>query len=89
MKDCITLSSREGSSTNLVKMKRTDGGESRTYLVKFSSPIINTGYTEDMKKFIDPGGGPMITEGCYLEEADATVRSITYIDGYGWIVTFY
>lgn len=89
MKDCITLSSREGSSTNLIKMKRTDGGESKTYLVKFSSSIINTGYTEDMKKFIDPSGGPMIVEGCYLREADATVRSITYIDGHGWVITFY
>lgn len=89
MKDCITLSSREGSPTELIKMRKTNGGESKTYLVKFSSSIINTGYTEDMKKFIDPSGGPMIVEGCYLREADATVRSITYIDGHGWVITFY
>ena len=43
---------------------------------------------EDNKKFIDPSGGPMIIEGCKLEEADATVRFIDFVIGTGYLITF-
>lgn len=37
---------------------------------------------------IDPSGGPMIVEGSLLEEANAVVKSIDFIVGYGYTVTF-
>ena len=43
---------------------------------------------EGGKKFIDPSGGPMIIVGYKLEEADAVVKSIDFVNGYGWTITF-
>ena len=88
MEDIIKLHSRGGANTYLRKMKRLNGEESKTYVIKTDMPTIRLGYVEDKRKFIDLSGGPMIVEGSLLEEANAVVKSIDFVVGYGHIITF-
>lgn len=69
-------------------MKKPNGEESKTYVLKVSSPQVRVGTTETKKKFIDPSGGPMIVEGEYLEEAETVVKAIDFTIGYGYTITF-
>ena len=70
------------------RLKKLDGSESKTYVLKVSTPYLRSGEVEGGKKFIDPSGGPMIVVGDYLEEAEAVVKSIDFIAGYGYTITF-
>ena len=88
MEDIIKLHSRGGANNYLKKMKRLNGEESKTYVIKTDIPTIRLGYVEDKRKFIDLSGGPMIVEGSLLEEANAVVKSIDFVVGYGHIITF-
>ena len=88
MGDIIKLHSRGGANNYLKKMKRLNGEESKTYVIKTDIPTLRAGYVEDKRKFIDPSGGPMIVEGLLLEEANAVVKSIDFVVGYGHIITF-
>ena len=88
MDDIIKLHSRGNVNNYLKKMKRLNGEESKTYAIKTDIPIIRAGYVEEKRKFIDPSGGPMIVVGCELEEAKAVIKSIDFIEGYGWTITF-
>ena len=88
MEDIIKLCSRGGANNYLKKMKRLNGEESKTYVIKTDMPTIRLGYVEDKRKFIDLSGGPMIVEGLLLEEANAVVKSIDFIVGYGYTITF-
>lgn len=88
MEDIIKLHSRGGANNYLKKMKRLNGEESKTYVIKTDIPTLRAGYVEDKRKFIDPSGGPMIVEGSLLEEASAVVKSIDFVVGYGHIITF-
>lgn len=88
MENIIRLHSRGGSNNYLKKMRRPDGKESKTYVIKTDTPTLRMGYVEDKRRFIDPSGGPMIVEGSLLEEANAVVKSIDFVVGYGHIVTF-
>ena len=88
MEDIIKLYSRGGANNYLKKMKRLNGEESKTYVIKTDMPTIRLGYVEDKRKFIDLSGGPMIVEGLLLEEANAVVKSIDFVVGYGHIITF-
>ena len=88
MEDIIKLHSRGGANNYLKKMKRLNGEESKTYVIKTDMPTIRLGYVEDKRKFIDLSGGPMIVEGLLLEEANAVVKSIDFVVGYGHIITF-
>ena len=88
MEDIIKLHSRGGANNYLKKMKRLNGEESKTYVIKTDMPNIRLGYVEDKRKFIDPSGGPMIVEGSLLEEANAVVKSTDFVVGYGHIITF-
>lgn len=88
MKDLIKLKSRGHEENYLKKLKKLDGSESKTYVLKVSTPYIRGGEVEGGKKFIDPSGGPMIVVGGYLEEAEAVVKSIDFIAGYGYTITF-
>lgn len=88
MEDIIKLHSRGDINNYLKKMKRLNGEESKTYVIKTDIPILKTGYVEETRKFIDISEGPMIVEGLLLEEANAVVKSIDFIVGYGYTITF-
>lgn len=88
MNDIIELNTRGEEHNFLKKLIKPDGGESKTYILKVSNPCIRVGYTTDKRQFIDPSGGPVITEGESLEEADAVVSSINHVMGYGYTITF-
>ena len=88
MKDLIKLKSRGYEENYLKRLKKLDGSESKTYVLKVSTPYLRGGEVEGGKKFIDPSGGPMIVVGDYLEEAEAVVKSIDFTVGYGYTVTF-
>ena len=88
MENIIKLHSRGNVNNYLKKMKKLNGEESKTYVIKTDIPTLRAGYVEDKRKFIDPSGGPMIVEGSLLEEANAVVKSIDFVVGYGHIITF-
>ena len=88
MKDLIKLKSRGYEENYLKGLKKSDGSESKTYVLKVSTPYLRGGELEGGKKFIDPSGGPMIVVGSYLEEAEAVVKSIDFTIGYGYTITF-
>ena len=88
MKDLIELKSRGEEHNYLRKLKKADGSESMTYLLKTSTYMIRSGNMPNGKLFIDPAGGPMIIVGSYLEEAEAVVKSIDYVMGQGYAITF-
>ena len=88
MKDLIKLNSRDKSENYLKKMPKPDGSESKTYVLKTDIPTLRVGEVQGGNKFIDPSGGPMIVVGCELKEAKAVVKSIDFVEGYGWTITF-
>lgn len=91
MEKIIKLNSRGSANNYLKKMPKLDGSESKTYVLKTDTPSLRVGEvggTCYIHKFIDPSGGPMIVEGSLLEEANAVVKSIDFIAGYGYTVTF-
>ena len=88
MEDIIKLRSRYGTRNYLKKMPKSDGSESKTYVLKTDAPSLRVGNVSDGNKFIDPSGGPMIVVGYELEEAKAVVKSIDFVKGYGYTITF-
>ena len=88
MKDLIKLKSRGYEKNYLKKLKRPDDSESNTYVLKTDIPTLRVGEVQGGNKFIDPSGGPMIVVGYELEEAKAVVKSIDFVNGYGWTITF-
>ena len=88
MKDLIKLKSRGYEKNYLKKLKRPDDSESNTYVLKTDIPTLRVGEVQGGNKFIDPSGGPMIVVGYKLEEAKAVVKSIDFVEGYGWTITF-
>ena len=88
MEDIIKLRSRYGTVNYLKKMPKPDGTDSKTYVLKTNVPTLRAGKVQEGNKFIDPSGDPMIVVGCELEEAKAVVKSIDFVKGYGWTITF-
>lgn len=88
MEKIIRLHSRGNANNYLKMMKKPDGSESKTYVLKTNMPTLRMGYVEEKHRFIDPSGGPMIVEGSLLEEANAKVKSIDFVAGFGHTVTF-
>lgn len=88
MEDIIKLRSRYRAENCLKKMPKSNGSESKTYVLKTDMPTLRVGEVQGGNKFIDPSGGPMIVVGYELEEAKAVVKSIDFIEGYGWTITF-
>ena len=88
MKDLIKLKSRGYEKNYLKKLKRPDDSESNTYVLKTDIPTLRVGEVQGGNKFIDPSGGPMIVVGYELKEAKAVVKSIDFVEGYGWTITF-
>lgn len=87
MKDIIKLNSKYGENNYLKRMSKPDKSESKTYVLKVSDTYLRSGIVEG-HKFLEPTGGPMIVEGSKLEEADAVVKSIDHVIGYGYTITF-
>ena len=88
MEDIIKLRSRYGAVNYLKKMPKPDGVDSKTYVLKNDVPTLRVGEVQGGNKSIDPSGGPMIIVGYNPEEADAAVKSIDFVNGYGWTITF-
>ena len=88
MENIIKLKSRYRAENYLKKMPKSDGSESKTYVLKTDIPTLRVGEIQEGNKFIDPSGGPMIVVGHELEEAKAVVKSIDFVEGYGWTITF-
>lgn len=88
MEDIIKLRSRHEAENYLKKLLKPDGSESKTYVLKTDVPTLRVGEVQGGNKFIDPSGGPMIVAGYELEEAKAVVKSIDFVEGYGWTITF-
>lgn len=88
MEEIIKLKSRGREENYLKRLPKSDGLESKTYVLKVSTPTLRVGNVEEGNKFIDPTGGPMIIVGSKLEEANAVVKSIDFVEGYGWTITF-
>lgn len=85
MEKIIKLDSRSGNDNYL---ELIDG---KTYALKTTYPYIRVGYIDgnrDSAKFIDPSGGPMIVVGEILEEAKAKIKSIDFVKGVGYTITF-
>ena len=87
MDKIIKLRSRYGMNNYLKMLKKPDGSETKTYKLETDS-YLRVGEVKGGFKFIDPSGGPMIVVGYELEEAKAVVKSIDFIEGYGWTITF-
>lgn len=88
MEDIIKLRSGYKAVNYLKKMPKPDGSESKTYVLKTDVPTLRVGEVQGGNKFIDPSGGPMIVEGSLLEEANAKVKSIDFVTGFGHTITF-
>ena len=88
MEDLIKLKSRDGIENYLKKLIKKDSSKSLTYVLKTDVTYIRIGEIDNEIKFIDPSGEPMIIVDNYLEEAKAVVKSIDFVEGYGWTITF-
>lgn len=87
MEKTYKLKSRGGENNYLKLMKKPDGFESKTYLLKTENHYIRTGYLSDNKFYVDPSGGPMIVVGEELPDI-GKVKSIDLVYGYGYLITF-
>lgn len=63
-----------------------------TYILHSELDHIRCGYADDSMKeiqFVDPPGGPFMSVGSELMEADnAVIKSIRHIKGKGFAITF-
>lgn len=84
MEDIIKLHSRYGENNYLERIE--DYKEPNAYVLKTDHITLRVGLLENGNKFIDPSGGPMIVEYYLLEEANAYVKSIDFIEGIGWVI---
>ena len=82
--DKIELKSRYGDIHILEKI------EDKKYKFLPSDNYMRCGLTEDKNKyhFVDPSGGPFISVGNKLQEVDATVKEIEFVEGIGTVITF-
>lgn len=88
MEDIIKLRPRYRAKNYLKKIPKPDGTESKTYVLETDMSTLRVGEVQGGNKFIDPLGGPIIVVGCELEEVKAVVKSIDFVKGYGWTITF-
>lgn len=88
MEEVIKLKSRYREENYLKKLPKPDGSESKTYVLKVDNSTLRVRSVEGGKRFINPSESPIIIEGQELEEAKAVVKSIDFVEGYGWTITF-
>lgn len=87
MENIYKLKSKSGENNYLKLMKKPDGSESKTYLLKTENPYLGTGYLSNNKFYVDPSGGPVIAVGEELPDI-GKVKSIDLAYGYGYLITF-
>lgn len=89
MEDIIKLETNGDNNNYLKKLKRPDGSESKTYVLKVTDPYVNLtktptgGYAS-----IGATGSNLIIIGEELKETKAVVKSINFTIGYGYTITF-
>lgn len=83
--DKIILHSRDGIKNWL------EHHEEKTYILHSELDHIRCGYADDSMReiqFVDPPGGPFMSVGSELMEADnAVIKSIRHIEGKGFAIT--
>lgn len=90
MEDIIKLETTGENSNYLKKLKRPDGSESKTYVLKVTDPYVTITKTPTGgHASIGATGSNLIVVGEELEEAKAVVKSIDFTIGYGYTITFY
>lgn len=85
MEKIIKLHSRSGNNNYLELINN------KTYVLKVTYSYIRVGYLDkdrNSARFVDPSGGPMIVVGEVLEEAKSKVKSIDFVKGVGYTITF-
>lgn len=87
MDKVIELKSRRVKNY-LKQLTHPDGSESRTYKLVLGNSIVQGGFNEAGKFYIDPIGSRSIVVGEMLEEAGAIVKNIDRVDGFGYCITF-
>jgi hypothetical protein len=88
MEDIIKLNSKGEENNYLKRLKKPNGEESKTYVLKVTTPQVRVGTTETKHKFIEPTGGPMSIEGFKCADIDSVIKSIDFTIGYGYSITF-
>lgn len=77
MKKAIELKSRYGDTYTLNRI-----GEEDSHLFCVGDwGFCRLGETNDGRKFVDPSGGPFLTDGMYVKEADAFIKEISFPTG--------
>lgn len=71
----------------LKKLKRADGKESKTYVLKLDATLLRSGYTEDGHKYVSFPKYPTIIVGQKFQNG-LVVKYIDYIEDYGYLITF-
>lgn len=87
MKDIIKLNCIGEEHHYLKKLSKPDGSESKTYILKLTNQHVISGQ-QGKSKFIMPSGGPYMEEGQKLDEAEATIKHIDFVIGFGYTITF-
>lgn len=87
MNEVINLRCRHGEKNYLKLLKKLDNSESKTYALKTSTAYIQE-FKDEGKITINPIGGPKIKEGERIPFTDLIVKSINFVDGYGYTITF-
>lgn len=88
MEDIIKLNSKGEENNYLKRLKKPNGEESKTYVLKVTTPQVRVGTTETKHKFIEPTGGSMLIEGFKCADIDSVIKSIDFTIGYGYSITF-
>lgn len=89
MEDIIKLETTGENSNYLKKLKRPDGSESKTYVLKVTDPYVTITKTPTGgHASIGATGSNLIVVGEELKEAKAVVKSIDFTIGYGYTITF-
>lgn len=90
MEDIIKLETTGENSNYLKKLKRPDGSESKTYVLKVTDPYVTITKTPTGgHASIGATGSNLIVVGEELKEAKAVVKSIDFTIRYGYTITFY
>lgn len=87
MEKIYKLNSRGKENNYLKLMPKSDGSESKTYLLKTEIPYLRAGFLDDKRFYVEPSGGPMLIVGDKIPEL-GVIKSIDFTYRYGYFITF-